>query len=45
MEAVQRTTVSPCLTVTAPEACLASLPVSKVISWPEISTDTVVTSS
>src|SRR3954469_7539069 len=43
--AVLRTIVSPWLTTTAPEACLASLPVSNEISLPAISTDTVVTAS
>src|SRR3954462_570284 len=43
--AVLRTIVSPWRTTTAPEACLAILPVSKEISLPEISTDTVVTAS
>ncbi len=43
--AVQRTIVSPCLTTTAPEACLAILPVSNEISLPEISTETRVTPS
>src|SRR6202034_1393874 len=43
--AVQRTTVSPARTTTAPEACLASLPVSNEISLPAISTDTRVTAS
>src|SRR3954471_8084881 len=43
--AVQSTTVSPWRTTTDPEACLASLPVSNVISSPEISTETVVTPS
>src|SRR4051794_3429484 len=43
--AVLRTIVSPWRTTTAPEACLAILPVSNVISVPEISTDTVVTAS
>src|SRR3954452_15010753 len=41
--AVLRTMVSPCWTTTAPEACLAILPVSKVISLPAISTETRVT--
>ena len=36
--AVESTTVSPAVTVTAPEACLAILPVSKAISVPPIST-------
>src|ERR1700761_5196014 len=40
--AVQSTIVSPCLTTTAPEACLAILPVSNEISLPEISTETRV---
>src|SRR5205807_5524160 len=43
--AVQRTMVSPERTTTAPEACLASLPVSNEISVPLISTDTRVTAS
>ena len=43
--AVQRTIVSPARTTTAPEACLASLPVSNEISLPSISTDTRVTAS
>ena len=43
--AVQRTIVSPWRTTTAPEACLAILPVSKEISVPAISTETVVTAS
>src|SRR4051794_22289532 len=43
--AVLRTIVSPCRTTTAPEACLAILPVSNEISLPAISTDTVVTAS
>src|SRR4051794_26242681 len=42
--AVARTTVSPALTTTAPEACLAILPVSKAISVPPISTATRCTS-
>src|SRR3954454_13060292 len=42
--AVDRTTVSPARTVTAPLACLASLPVSNEISVPPISTETRVTS-
>ena len=41
--AVARTIVSPERTTTAPSACLASLPVSKVISLPPISTDTEAT--
>src|SRR3954464_8763581 len=45
MVAVLRTIVSPWRTTTAPEACLAILPVSNEISWPEISTETVVTAS
>ncbi len=40
--AVLRTTVSPWRTTTAPEACLAILPVSKEISDPAISTETRV---
>src|SRR5581483_3304361 len=40
--AVARTIVSPSRTTTAPSACLASFPVSKVISQPAISTVTVV---
>src|SRR5437588_10291585 len=43
--AVQRTIVSPDRTTTAPEACLASLPVSNEISSPAISTGTRVTAS
>ena len=43
--AVLRTIVSPWRTTTAPEACLAILPVSNEISWPAISTETVVTAS
>src|SRR5438309_2268619 len=43
--AVQRTIVSPERTTTAPEACLANLPVSNEISAPAISTDTRVTAS
>src|SRR5437660_12268760 len=43
--AVQRTMVSPARTTTAPEACLASLPVSNETSLPPISTDTRVTAS
>src|SRR4051812_12868238 len=43
--AVDKTTVSPWRTTTEPEACLASFPVSKEISLPAISTDTVVTAS
>ncbi len=39
--AVARIIVSPERTTTAPSACLASLPVSNVISRPPISTDTV----
>ena len=42
--AVPRTRVSPEATRTAPEACLASLPVSKWISAPPISTETRCTS-
>ncbi len=38
--AVLRTTVSPALTTTAPEACLAIHPVSNEISVPPISTET-----
>ena len=38
--AVARTIVSPARTTTAPLACLASLPVSNVISVPPISTET-----
>src|SRR4051794_38027080 len=45
MVAVLRTMVSPWRTTTAPEACRAILPVSKEISLPAISTDTVVTAS
>src|SRR3954467_12367107 len=45
MVAVLRTIVSPWRTTTAPEACLAILPVSNEISLPEISTETVVTAS
>src|SRR4051794_21144131 len=45
MVAVLRTIVSPWRTTTAPEACLAILPVSKLISLPEIVTETVVTAS
>src|SRR5919112_3077212 len=45
MVAVLRTIVSPWRTTTAPEACLAILPVSNEISWPAISTETVVTAS
>src|ERR1700722_18426644 len=41
--AVQRTIVSPWRTTTAPEACLAILPVSNEISLPAISTETRVT--
>ena len=40
--AVESTIVSPDRTTTAPSACLASLPVSNVISCPPISTETVV---
>ena len=43
--AVQSTIVSPWLTTTAPEACLAILPVSNEISLPAISTETRVTAS
>ena len=43
--AVLRTSVSPWRTTTAPEACLAIFPVSKVISDPAISTETEVTAS
>src|SRR5947209_3846189 len=43
--AVQRTIVSPAWTTTAPEACLANLPVSNEISLPAISTETRVTAS
>src|SRR4051794_33686594 len=43
--AVFNTIVSPWRTTTAPEACLAIFPVSKVISDPAISTETVVTAS
>src|SRR5262245_50064409 len=43
--AVARTIVSPELTTTAPSACFASLPVSNVISWSPISTETVATLS
>src|SRR6202035_3598281 len=39
------TIVSPCRTTTAPEACLAILPVSREISVPPISTATRVTAS
>ena len=42
--AVLKTTVSPAVTVTAPEACLAILPVSKAISVPPTSTVTRCTS-
>src|SRR4051812_17527393 len=42
--AVDSTTVSPAVTVTAPEACLAIFPVSKAISVPPISTATRCTS-
>src|SRR6185437_14599530 len=41
--AVERTIVSPWRTTTAPEACLAILPVSNEISLPAISTETRVT--
>src|ERR1700746_1309697 len=43
--AVHRTIVSPARTTTAPEACLASLPVSNEISLPSTSTDTRLTAS
>src|SRR5262249_11766287 len=43
--AVLRTSVSPWRTTTAPEACLAIFPVSKVISDPAISTATEVPAS
>ena len=43
--AVARTIVSPWRTTTAPEACLAILPVSNEISLPAISTETRVTAS
>ena len=43
--AVLRTMVSPWRTTTAPEACLAILPVSNEISLPAISTETVFTAS
>ena len=43
--AVLSTTVSPWRTTTAPPACLAIRPVSKEISLPAISTETVVTAS
>ena len=43
--AVQSTIVSPWRTTTAPEACLAILPVSNEISLPAISTETRVTAS
>src|SRR5258706_13880939 len=43
--AVLSTMVSPWRTTTAPEACLAILPVSNEISVPAISTETVVTES
>jgi len=43
--AVESTMVSPILTTTAPEACLAILPVSSEISVPAISTETRVTTS
>src|ERR687890_1813087 len=45
MVAVLRTVVSPWRTTTAPEACLAILPVLNEISVPAISTETVVTAS
>jgi hypothetical protein len=41
--AVASTTVSPERTTTAPSACLASLPDSKVSSWSPTVTDTVAT--
>src|SRR5215210_5697649 len=43
--AVLRTIVSPWRTTTAPDACLAILPVSNVIGVPAISTETVVTAA
>jgi hypothetical protein len=43
--AVPSTIVSPALTTTAPEACLAMRPVSNEISVPAISTETRVTSA
>src|SRR3954447_26801772 len=43
--AVERTMVSPIRTTTAPEACLAILPVSSEISVPAISAETRVTSA
>src|SRR5262249_29780973 len=43
--AVARTMVSPWRTTTAPEACLAILPVSREISLPATSTETRVTAS
>src|SRR2546421_7337365 len=43
--AVERTMVSPIRTTTAPEACLAILPVSREISVPAISAETRVTSA
>src|SRR5207245_6896244 len=43
--AVASTIVSPWRTTTAPDACLAILPVSNEISLPEISTETRVTAS
>ncbi len=43
--AVASTIVSPWRTTTAPEACLAILPVSNEISLPAISTETRVTAS
>src|SRR3954465_520136 len=43
--AVASTTVSPWRTTTEPDACLASLPVSKEILLPLISTETVVAPS
>src|ERR1700755_92213 len=45
MVAVLRTIVSPWRTTTAPDACRAILPVSHEISFPAISTETVVTAS
>src|SRR5829696_5405663 len=45
MVAVLRTIVSPWRTTTAPDACLAILPVSNVIAVPAISTETVVTAA
>src|ERR1039457_5778557 len=43
--AVARTMVSPWRTTTAPEACLAILPVSNEIALPAIATETRVTAS